>query len=227
MKSKTKFILLAVFLIFSFFVAIFSSYYGLNLKSAEYFISGNHNLAAFFYSVLFIALSSFSFSVSAMTSFGTLLFSEHEVIFYSMIGIMGSSIVHFYLSKKLGRTYVQNYLEKKGGKLEKFDEILEKNTFKTIFLLSAIFFVPPTMINLLGGIMKIKFRNYCIATFIGNLPNTIFTVYLISGILYSNALRVYVSVAGLILTTLIALFFYGGEIKEFLNLIFPWAFRRE
>jgi len=138
---------------------------------------------------------------------------------------MINASIHFYISRKLGRDYVKNYLERKGGKIENLDRIIEKNTFKTILVLSAIFFAPPTMINLLRGIIKISFKKYLIATFIGNLLNTIFTVLLVSGLLYSNLTEVYISVSALILITLIALFFYKGEIKDIFKLSFPWAFR--
>jgi uncharacterized membrane protein YdjX (TVP38/TMEM64 family) len=226
MNSKNKFIWFIFFIIISIFVAVFSGYFGLNPGSIKIFVSLNHTLAAFLYTLLFTVLASFSFSVSVMTSLGTLLFSWYEVVIYSMIGIIGSSIIHFYISRKFGRNYVRNYLEKKGGKIEKFDEIVEKNTFKTTFILSAIFFVPPMIPNLLGGIININIKKYFIATFLGNLPNTFFTVYLINGLLYSNILQISISIIGLIATTLIALYFYNGEIVDILKLSFPWIFKK-
>ncbi len=221
MSPKKRFALLILFIIISIAIAIFSGYFGFNPVSIEKFVSVNHIPAVLLYNLLFIVLASFSFSVSVMTSLGTLLFSWYEVVLYAMIGIICSSIVHFYISKRLGRDYIRNYLEKNHGKIEKFDEIVEENTFKTIFILSAIFFVPPSLPNLLGGIIKIKFKNYIFATFLGNLPNTLFTVYLINGLMYSNNFQIYFSIAGLIATTVIALYFYKSEIEEILKLSFP------
>jgi len=221
MNSKKKFVLFIAFLVVSLFFAIFSAYFGLNPSSIETFVSVNHVLSAFVYNLLFIGLTSFSFSVSVMTSFGTLLFPWYEVVIYAMIGIMGSSIIDFYISRKLGRSYIKNYLEKRGGKIEKFEEIVEKNTFKTTLILSAIFFVPPTIPNFLGGVININLKGYSIATFLGNLPNTFFTVYLINGLLYSNTFQIYASIIGLVMTTLIALYFYNGEIRNILRLSFP------
>jgi len=226
MNSKKKFALLIAFLVVSLFIAIFSGYFGFNPSSIETFVSVNHMLSALVYNLLFIILASFSFSVSVITSLGTLLFSWYEVVIYSMIGIMGSAIIHFYISRKLGKDYVRNYLEKRGGKIEKFDDIVEKNTFKTTLILSAVFFVPPTIPNFLGGVININLKKYFIATFLGNLPNTFFTVYLINGLLHSNNFQIYISIAGLVLTTLIALYFYKGEIKNILRLSFPWAFEK-
>jgi len=227
MRSKEKFVLLMLFLIISLFVAIFSGYFGLNQTSIESFISINNSAAAFIYIFLFIGLTSLSFSVSAMTGFGVLFFSGFEIILYAMAGIMGSSIIHFYISRKLGKNYVRNYLERNGGKLERFDEIIEKDTFKTTIILSAIFFVPPTIPNFLGGVMKINLKKYAIATFLGNLPNTVFTVYLIKGILYPSLFFVYASITGLVIVTLISLYFYRGEVKGILKTSFPWIFVRK
>jgi len=227
MNSKNKFILFAAFIVICLFVAVFSGYFGLNSSSIENFISINHYLAVVIYNILFIILTSFSFSVTVMTTLGTLFFSAWEVIIYVMIGILGSSFIDFYISRKFGREYIKNYIKKRGGKIEKFDEIVEKNPFKTVLILSAIFFVPPTLPNFLGGVIKINLKKYFIATFLGNLPNTMLTVFLINGFFYSNALQIYLSIIGLVLVTLISLYFYKGEFKEILHLSFPWVFRHK
>lgn len=224
-SKKNKFWLFSGFVLLSLIVYFFSGYLGLNLTSIETLISTNFLISIVLYTLLFIALTSFSFSVSVMTSSGVLLFASYIVILCSMIGIIGSSVIDFYISRKLGKDYVRNYLEKKGGKLEEFDKIVEKNPVKTIFILSTIFFVPPTIPNLLGGITNISLKKYIIATFFGNLPNTIFTVYLIQGILYSNTGQIYFSIIGLIITSLFAIIFYKKEIKSVLRLSFPFIFR--
>jgi len=225
MNTKRKFILFVLFVLCSIIVAIFSGYFGLNPSSIQYFANSNHTLISFIYTALFIVLSSFSFSVSVMTSLGVLLFSAYEIIIYSIIGIMGSSIIDFFVSRRLGKDYVKKYIEKRGSKIEEFDRILERNAFKTTFLLSSIFFVPPTIPSFLGGIIKIKFKNYCIATFLGNLPNTILTVYLIRGILYSDTSQIFLSIFGLIAVTVIALYLYKGEVSDIFKISFPRFFR--
>jgi uncharacterized membrane protein YdjX (TVP38/TMEM64 family) len=225
MASKKRATLFAGFVLISIIVAIFSGYFGLSLGSVNKFVSTNFLVSAIIYNLLFIVLASFSFSISVMTSLGVLVFSVYWVIIFSMIAVIASSIIDFYIARKLGKDYVRDYLEKRGGKLEKFDEILEKNTFKTILILSAIAVVPPAVPNFLGGVMKINLRNYSIATFFGNLPNTVFTAYLIHGFLYSNSVQIYVSIAGLVAATLIALYFYKGETTSILKLSFPWVFR--
>jgi len=227
MNSKKRFVLFIAFIVVSILVSIFSGYFSLNIPSIQSFVSTNHVLVAFLFTFLFIVLTSFAFSVTVMTSIGVLFFSVPEAITYAMIGITGSFIIDFFISRKLGKDYVKKYIEKRGGKLEEFENILEKNTFKTTFLLSAIFFVPSTIPNLLGGIMDMKFKDYFIASFLGRLPNTIFTVYFINGLLYSNSYQIYGSIAVLILTSLVSLYFYNGEIKHIMRIAFPWMFRKK
>lgn len=226
MNSKKRFFLFLCFIIICLIISILSGYFGLNQNSIERFVNLNHNFASLIYTVLFIILASFAFSVSVMTTIGAMFFTSYEVIIFAMIGIMGSSIIDFYISRKLGRNYARTYVEKKGGNLEIFERILEKNPSKTIFLLSAIFFVPPTIPNFLGGIIKINLKRYCIATFFGNILNTVFTVLLMNSILYSNTLLFSISITSLILITLISLYFYSGEIKDILYISFPWFFRK-
>jgi len=226
MGAKKKFYIFLSFVLISLLTAVLSGYFGINLSLVENFISINHYLAIFLYTILFTLLTTFAFSSNALIGMSALFFSSYEAIFYSMIGIMASSIIDFYISRKLGRNYVRNYLEKHGGALEKFDEILEKDTFKTLLILSIIFFVPRIIPNLLGGIVKINLKKYALATFLGNLPTVICIVYLINGISYSNYLQIYASVAGLVLVSLVAIYFYKGEMNHILRLSFPWMFRR-
>lgn len=226
MNNKKKFTLFVAFIVICILVAIVSGHFGLNFPSIEKVVSAHYVLSVFIYLLLFIVLISFSFSVTAMVLAGIIFFPFFIVLVCAMIGIMGGAIFHYFISKKLGKDYIRNYLEKRGGNLEKFDEIVEKDNFKTIIILSAAFIVPPIIPNLLGGIMKINLKNYSIATFFGNLPNTIFLVLLAKGIFYSNVLKIYISIAGIAIVTIVALYFYKGEIKSILRLSFPWAFRK-
>lgn len=227
MNSKNKFLLFLVFVLVSVLIASLSSYYGLSQSTLESFVSLNHPLVAFIYTTAFIILATFSFSVSVMTSIAVFFFTTPEAITYAMLGILGSSIIDFYIARKLGRDYVRKYIIKRSGGIEKFDKIVEKDTFKTILILSAIFFVPPTIPNLLGGVINIDFKKYVLATMLGNLPNTIFTIYLALGILNSNTTEIYSSIAGITVVSLVSLFFYKGEIKDIFKVSFPWFFRKD
>lgn len=226
MNSKSKFFLFIIFLVLSVLIAISSGYFSINLTFIEAFSKINPIVSASLYNLIYIILGAFSFSTNVMTGIGVFLFPKYLVVIYSMIGIMGSSIIDFYIARKLGRNYVRNYIEKRGGKLEKFDKIIEKDTFKTIFALSAVIFVPPAISYFLGGVMKINLKKYSLAIFLGNFFNIVFLVYLFSGFINSNTIQILVSIIGLTIITSIALYMYNGEIKDIFKLSFPWFFRK-
>jgi len=226
MNNKKKFTLLIGFILLSVIIAIVSGVLGFNLSSLEKLVAENYLISVIIYLLLFIVLVAFSFSATALLFAGIVFFPIPVLIICAMSGIMGGAIFHYFISKKLGKDYVRGYLERRGGNLEKFDEILEKHNFKTIFILSAAFIVPPLIPNLLGGIMKINLKKFSVATFFGNLPNTVFTIYFVKGVLYSNVLDIYVSVAGIAIVTIVALYFYKGELKSIMRLSFPWLFKK-
>jgi uncharacterized membrane protein YdjX (TVP38/TMEM64 family) len=226
MNNKKKFILLVGFILLSIIIAIVSGYLGFNLPSLEKLVAANYIISVIIFLLLFVVLIAFSFSATALLFAGIVFFPIYILIICAMTGIMGGAIFHYFVSKKLGKDYVRNYLEKRGGNLEKFDEIIEKDNFKTIFIFSAAFIIPPLIPNLLGGIMKINLKKFSVATFFGNLPNTIFTIYFVKGVLYSNALDIYVSIAGITIVTIVALYFYKGELKHIMRLSFPWMFKK-
>jgi len=227
MKSRWKVLILFFFLVVSLSMAILSGYFGLNLSGLETLISLNKVLAGIIYALVFVTLIAFSFSISVLEVFGLFLFPAYVVVLCAVIGVLGGAIIDFFIARKLGKNCVKEYLNRRGGMIERFDEVLEKDTFKTILILSAIFFVPPLLPNFLGGIMNINFKKYVIAIFVGNLPNVAFMIYLLNGLLYSNIIQVYIGVAGIAIVSLTALYFYTGEIKGLLKIGFPWLFRKK
>ena len=226
MNNKKKFILFISFILLSIIIAIVSGYLGFNLPALEKLVAANYVISVIIYLLLFMVLVAFSFSATALLFAGIVFFPIPILVVCAMGGIMFGAITHYFIAKKLGKDYVRSYMEKRGGSLEKFDEILEKHNFKTILIFSLAFIIPPLIPNLLGGIMKINLKKFSIATFFGNLPNTVFTIYFVKGVLYSNALDIYVSIAGIVIVTILSLYFYKGELKSIFRLSFPWLFKK-
>jgi uncharacterized membrane protein YdjX (TVP38/TMEM64 family) len=227
MKAKLKFTLFILILTISLIITLLSGYSDSLSTQIESAILYNPELSAIVYTFLFIGLTTFAFSVTLLTGIGSLIFPLNNIIIYVMIGIMGSSIIDYYIAKKLGKRYIKNYISKRGGRIEHFEKIIEKNPSRTIFVLSAIFFVPPIIPNFLGGIMNISLKKYFIATFFGNLPNTTLTILLIRGFLYSNSLQIYLSFTGLFFVSLISILIYRGETRELIKISFPWVFKKD
>jgi len=216
--NKIKFVIFVAFIGISLLILFFPEAFGLNKETIVNFVSEQAAWKVISYILIFIILTSFSFSVTIMTLAAVLFFPINHSILYSMIGILGSSLIVYYFSMFFGGDFVETYTNLKKGKLLKFKELVKGNKTKTIFLLSTIFFVPPMIPNSLGGLIKIRVDKYIFATIIGNLPNTIATVYLAHGLVFSNFNEIVLSLVALILISVVFIVIFRVHIKALLKL---------
>ena len=89
---------------------------------------------------------------------------------YSLIGITIGSIIVFYASRKLGRSFVEKIINKK--ELEHFDTFFKKRGKIALFIARVTPELFPTdAISFAAGLTKMKFRDYILLTFLGSIPN--------------------------------------------------------
>ena len=88
MNKKNRFYLFIIFVFISLVVYFFSGYFGITETSFWSFVSYNHNLFALVYTLIFIILSTFSFSVTVLIGVGVLFFSKFELFWYAITGVM-------------------------------------------------------------------------------------------------------------------------------------------
>lgn len=90
---------------------------------------------------------------------------------YAMVGsIIGVTIV-FWLSRKLGRPFVEYFFDKKT--IQKFDYLAES---KGVFILFLIFLVPAfpdDLICYIAGLSSIRIRTLVLISFLGRFPTTL------------------------------------------------------
>ncbi len=84
-----------------------------------------------------------------------------------MAGAMVGSAATFFISRKLGRGFVEKRLQ---GKFKSLDEKLEKRGFATVLFFRVVPLVPYEVMNYAPGLSRISFRDYWVATFLGLLP---------------------------------------------------------
>lgn len=114
---------------------------------------------------------------SLLTAVGGIIFGTVWGFIYTMIGAMIGSTVAFFIARYLGKEFFDNVLKEKAKKLEKYNDLLEKESFSTIFYLRMVFF-PFTPLNFAAGVTKCKFKEYFWGTLLGIIPGTfIFTFF--------------------------------------------------
>lgn len=92
-----------------------------------------------------------------------------------MIGSMAAGILTYYIAVMGGRPLVEKFL---GDDLEVIDGYIDKYGSVTIILARAFPFMAFDPISYASGFLKIKFRVYIIATFIGSIIRTFFYAWL-------------------------------------------------
>ena len=93
---------------------------------------------------------------------------------YLMTGAMIGTSVTFAIGRYFGRGLIKKILK---GKFNDFDDRLAKNGFMTILFFRVIPLVPYEVLNYAGGLSKIKFRDYFLATFLGLIPGVIISAF--------------------------------------------------
>lgn len=99
--------------------------------------------------------------------------------FGSLIGglvIMIGENLNAYFSYLIGRYMAGHWWEcfvsKKEGMIKKWEKNLKQNSFMAI-LIMRLFFLPFDPLNYTLGMMRVKLKNYLVATFLGILPGLI------------------------------------------------------
>lgn len=139
------------------------------------YIQGFGRLAAVVY-VIAYALNTVSIippiaplSLSAGLAFG----SVWGAIYLMLAAMIGTSLT-FTISRFFGRSLIDRFLK---GKFRNLDEKLEKNGFMTILFFRVIPLVPYEVLNYAGGLSKIKFKDYFLATFLGLIPGVVIAAF--------------------------------------------------
>lgn len=107
-----------------------------------------------------------------------ILFGIKYGFIYTIIGSVLSSVILFNISRRLGKEWVENILEKKYFvRLNQYNQKLANNAVWDLVILRIIPFVPLNVLNILMGVSRIKTEDYVIGTILGLIPSNIVIVY--------------------------------------------------
>lgn len=107
-----------------------------------------------------------------------ILFGFKYGLIYTVVGGFLSSILVFYISRKLGKDRVNSILENKHLRLiEKYNARLGTGAIWDLIILRMTPIMPFNILNVLMGVSKIKTEEYILGTILGLIPSNIITVY--------------------------------------------------
>ncbi|MCR6514714.1 MAG: TVP38/TMEM64 family protein [Clostridium sp.] len=184
--NKVKFIILISIIVIA--VLFIGDHYkfieSLNVDEICTFIKERSGYAAAIYLLSYV-IKPFLFVVptNVMAIVSGIVFGPVKGFILTMIGFFITGTIAFFVSRYLGRNFVEGFL---GNKFMKLDDNIEKNGFKILFLLRLPPILPYDPLSYACGLTKIKYKDFILASLLGVLPETI--CYSIIGKNISNPL---------------------------------------
>jgi len=110
-----------------------------------------------------------------LTGLGAAIFGAYWGFVYVWIGAMAGASAAFFIGRTLGREFAASLI---GGKLQKFDDAIQRNGFAAVLYLRLVYF-PFTPMNFGMGLTKVRFWDYFFGTGLGIIVGTfIFTFFI-------------------------------------------------
>nr|WP_298414671.1 TVP38/TMEM64 family protein [uncultured Halomonas sp.] len=124
-------------------------------------------LAILVVTAVYILASLVMFPLSILVAVTGLLFGPWWGFGYSMVGSLATSVVTFWLGRRLGRDALLHY---GGQRLNKVARLLAGRGVRTMTLINLLPLAPFTLTNMLAGAFHLKFRDYMLGSLIGITP---------------------------------------------------------
>ena len=125
----------------------------------------------------------------ALLIFAGAVMNIWDVLIFGGTGLIIGSIIAFYIAKKGGRPIVEKLIGEKWTSI--MDDWVSKHGTKAILFTRIVPVIPFDLVSYVGGITKLEFSNYIIATVIGAIPRILVLAY--AGSLFNTF---FVSVGG-------------------------------
>ena len=169
-KLRGKTITAIILIICLTIVAYYCYYNGLFKNCTAEGIKEYINSIGLFGPIVYMIMFSVIPSGSIIAIAGGMAFGMYLGTLYTTLGALLGATTAFLISKYLGREAVEKLLK---GKIQSFENGLEKNGFLLILILRLIPLIPFNVISYGAGLTKVKFKDYLIATMFGIMPGVI------------------------------------------------------
>lgn len=108
--------------------------------------------------------------VGVMSFAGGLAFGKWLGTIYILIGATLGASLSFMLARYFGRKFIESFAWLHKGKIKSFDDGIEKNGFRMMLFMRLIPLFQYDAVNFGGGLSKVKFRDFFLASLIGMAP---------------------------------------------------------
>jgi uncharacterized membrane protein YdjX (TVP38/TMEM64 family) len=159
---------------------LFLFFYWLSRTIPEEKVEAIIESSGFLAPLVFIIINSITYIFPPLSG-GPMLFIgfvafRHDVVLYNFISSFISSIINFWIARKLGRNLVMRMI----GivKMERADRFTKEHGYKTLFILRVLQGGVGDYVSYATGLTSMRFKPYILITFIGLLPENFIFYYL-------------------------------------------------
>jgi uncharacterized membrane protein YdjX (TVP38/TMEM64 family) len=134
------------------------------------------------------------------------------------LGSVTAAALFFILTRNAYAVFLRNYISRFKG-LNKFNQLIEQNSFLAVFFARVIHIVPTPVINIYSGISTMTLSTFLMATVLGQMPGMFLYAY-IGDQIFAAPKNILIGVSfylAFVLTTfLIYRYWYRGK-QKFVN----------
>lgn len=143
---------------------------GYSAAEIKQYVNSYGSLAPVVFIILFTLVPLTLFPDAVLAVAGGMLFGLYEGFIYILIGALCGAALSFYISRGLGKSFIQRFIKKD---IECFQNGVEKRGFIIILLLRLIPLLPFDVISYGAGLSKIRFKDFISATAVGIIPGVL------------------------------------------------------
>ncbi|MDD6795202.1 MAG: TVP38/TMEM64 family protein [Clostridiaceae bacterium] len=171
--SRIKFYMLILLALITLIIVILNWKYikSLSAKGIVDFIRNQGVYAELTYLLIFVLkpfLVVIPSNIIAIT--GGIIFGPVEGFLLSMLGFFISGTIAFYISRLLGKDFVQSII---GDKFIKLDKNIREHGFRIMFLLRLPPVLPYDPLSYTSGFTNIYYKDFILASVLGVVPETL------------------------------------------------------
>lgn len=176
MRKRTKFALFIPLVILILF-GLYIWQKTISLEDMRNYVSSFGKLVPLIILIMIIISSSIGFIFQIPVALAGILLDFRIALAISVIGLAIGAAISFSLSRLLGRDYIENKYINKIKRLRDYDNHLTNHGFLAVLIFRIITIIPYELINIAGGVSKMRFSSFFFATIIGIIPGTLVALY--------------------------------------------------
>lgn len=184
---------------------------GFNINNVVNYVSSKGKFGKIVFLLIYTLKPILLFIPSSIVSVaGGILFGPVQGFILNMLGFFLSGTLAFYLSRLLGKSFVERILR---GKAIELDKGIEKNGVKIMFMFRLPPIFPFDPVSYAAGITRIKYRSFMIGSLLGVMVETFCYSYLGKGFTEPFSYKIIIILIITILVTMSSIYLFYKKLQ--------------